>query len=77
MSIELDPHRDWVEITSWGDPEPRYILGRCNHIDLVPVEDVSGELVAWLCLTCDQQWIVGRHPDQLNHPDTYIAEWPD
>jgi hypothetical protein len=21
--------------------------------------------------------IVGHHPDRLNHPDTYIAEWPD
>lgn len=21
--------------------------------------------------------IVGHHPDPLNYPDTYVAEWPD
>jgi hypothetical protein len=53
--LELDPRWDWVEVTAWGDPEPVYVKGRCNHLEVEPVESVSGELVARLCLTCDAQ----------------------
>lgn len=53
---ELDPRWDWVEITTWGGVESRYVKGRCNHIDTVPVEStVTGERLATLCLMCDAQ----------------------
>ena len=51
----LDPRWEWHEVTMFGDRERRYIKGRCNHLETVPVEAVTGEVVAHLCLTCDAQ----------------------
>lgn len=52
----LDPRWDWIEITTIGTSVPVRIRGQCNHIELVPVKNiVTGELVAWLCGTCDEQ----------------------
>ena len=61
---ELDPRWEWYEVTKFGDAEPQYMKLRCNHLDVVPVEDVFGErVIAHLCLTCDAQlpeWFVTR-----------------
>lgn len=54
----LDPRWQWVQIQALCETEPRYIKGPCNHLETVPVEQparLGGEVVAWLCLTCDQQ----------------------
>lgn len=49
-----DPRREWYELRRWGDPQPILIKGRCNHLEVEPVE--SGDiLVARLCLTCGAQ----------------------
>jgi hypothetical protein len=53
---ELDPRWDWVEVPRFGDPGPAYIKGKCRHLELVPIESVTGEVVAKLCLTCDRQF---------------------
>lgn len=53
--LELDPRWDWHEVTQLGDRAPRYLRGRCRHLEAVPVEAVTGETVAQLCLTCDTQ----------------------
>jgi hypothetical protein len=51
---DLDPRWQWHDVTTLGDRDRRYVKGRCNHLDVVPVES-SGETVAHLCLTCDAQ----------------------
>lgn len=62
----LDDRWEWVEMTRLCDPEPRYVRGRCRHLDVVPVESVvTGELVAHLCLTCDAQLPAEWHPERL------------
>lgn len=50
----LDPRWQWIEERTFGDPEPTYVRGSCNHLDVVPVES-GGLVVAHLCLTCDAQ----------------------
>jgi hypothetical protein len=55
MTPQMDPRWDWIEVTAIGDPGPRYIRGPCRHTVLVPVESVSGQVVAQLCRTCDTQ----------------------
>jgi hypothetical protein len=32
-----------------------FIPGPCRHSRAVPVEAVTGEVLAWLCLCCDRQ----------------------
>ena len=63
MSVDLDPRWSWVEVTAYGDLAPNYIRAYCNHLELVPVHDVTGELVARLCRTCDTQLPPPRLPD--------------
>lgn len=55
--LELDPRWEWVCVPDLGGTE-FYVRGRCRHTEVIPVACVSGELVARLCLTCDQQWTV-------------------
>lgn len=51
----LDPRWEWVEAPrSLCSPAPTYVKGRCLHTEVVPVE-AGGEVVAHLCLTCDEQ----------------------
>lgn len=50
----LDPRWEWAEVRRMCDVEPTYIRGRCNHLEVIPVE-TGGEIVAHLCLTCDRQ----------------------
>jgi hypothetical protein len=50
----------WVEVTTLDDPEPVYMVARCKHTETVPVEScVTGEILALVCLICDQQIGVG------------------
>lgn len=51
----LDPRWQWINITTLSDATPQYVRGLCNHLETVPVESVTGETVAHLCLTCDTQ----------------------
>jgi hypothetical protein len=53
--IDLDPRWEWIEIATRGERDPVYIKGPCRHLEIVPVESVSGEVVARLCRTCDAQ----------------------
>jgi hypothetical protein len=54
--VELDPRWEWYDVTMVGDIERRYVKGRCNHLETVPVDlMVTGEPVARLCVTCDAQ----------------------
>ena len=53
--LELDPRWDWVDVRSFGDPGPVWVKIRCRHSEVVPVDSVTGEQVARLCLTCDAQ----------------------
>jgi hypothetical protein len=53
--VELDPRWQWIEAPrQLCELEPRMMKGRCNHLEVVPVES-GGETVAHLCLTCDSQ----------------------
>jgi hypothetical protein len=51
----------WIEVTAVDDPGPCYVRGACKHAAVVPVEDLAGQVVAWLCPTCDRQ--LSRPPD--------------
>jgi hypothetical protein len=59
---EFDPRWEWLDVTTYGDRERRYIKGRCNHLEAVPVISVTGEHVAHLCLVCDAQLPPGGQP---------------
>jgi hypothetical protein len=50
-----DPRWDWHEVTAIGDRDRRYVKGLCRHLETVPVESVTGTVVAHLCVTCDSQ----------------------
>lgn len=52
--LELDPRWEWVEIFSL-DGKVIYAKARCAHLELEPVHTVNGQMVARLCLTCDEQ----------------------
>jgi len=54
-AMDLDPRWDWIEVTTVGDRERRYVKGLCRHLETVPVASVTGEIVARLCVTCDSQ----------------------
>lgn len=50
-----DERWEWVEVRRPVDREPTYIKGRCNHLTPIPVESLTGEVVARLCPDCDAQ----------------------
>jgi hypothetical protein len=57
--IDLDPRWEWVDVSSLGErPGTTFVKASCNHLEVVPVQDVTGELVAQLCRTCDTSWPV-------------------
>ena len=56
--VDLDPRWSWVEVTALGDRTPQFVKTGCNHLDVIPVHDVTGDLVARLCRTCDEHWRV-------------------
>lgn len=53
---DLDPRWEWIEVRRFSEQDSSYVKGRCNHLDVVPVNSVvDSETVAHLCATCDQQ----------------------
>jgi hypothetical protein len=52
--LDLDPRWRWVELCADGQ-HVRWVRESCRHLEVVPVESVTGEVVAQLCQTCDQQ----------------------
>lgn len=57
-----DPRFEWVSITNFSDANPRWIKGRCNHLTPAPVDLRTGELVAWWCPDCGEQFEWDRWP---------------
>jgi len=53
--MELDPRWEWLRVERLGMPD-EWIKIRCLHAEVIPVESiVTGETLAHLCLTCDEQ----------------------
>ncbi len=82
--MDLDPRWEWCETMAFGRSEPRYIKVRCNHLDTVPVDLLTGEVVARLCLTCDASLppsaadvpLTHDHGPELNCQACYQSEPP-
>jgi len=53
----LDPRWDWIHVPEIGNPD-QWVKGQCKHLEIEPIRDVSGELVARWCRTCDKQWTI-------------------
>jgi hypothetical protein len=69
---------DWIEAPRrLCDPGPTYVRAACQHVaaDVVPVESVTGEVVAQLCTRCDMALHADWPPPDLpTHPDLDIIE---
>lgn len=78
-----DPRFEWVQIQTFSDPKPRWIKGPCNHLTPAPVDLRTGELVAWWCPDCGEQferdrWPVPEHlwvplPEVRRVPGTHLS----
>lgn len=56
-----DPRWEWIYVGTHDDPN-RWIKGRCNHLNTVPVMQsapLGGAVVAHLCADCDAQLPAG------------------
>jgi hypothetical protein len=53
--VERDPRWEWVLVRRFGMPD-EWIKARCLHTEIIPVESVTGDVVAQLCQTCDTQF---------------------
>lgn len=75
-----DDRSEWVDIRTISDTGPVWIKGRCNHRTPAPVDLRTGELVAWWCPDCGEQFPAGRWtcpPDLwLPLPDIIRPPWP-
>jgi hypothetical protein len=61
--MELDPRWEWVDVSTLGEgPGARFVKSRCNHLEMEPITDVTGERVAVLCRTCDVAWDLEGQP---------------
>lgn len=57
VSGASDDRYEWIDVSTLSGHE-EWIRGRCLHRDLQPVhEEITGDLVAWLCPDCDQQFV--------------------
>ena len=67
MSVELDPRWEWIYCPTLGGRSfgSDYVKGRCNHLEVVAVQNLDGDLVAQLCATCDTHWYAGRTLDEV------------
>lgn len=52
-ALEFDPHWEWAEISTHGSAASRYVRVSCRHLETVPVDLLTGEVVGRICLTCD------------------------
>ncbi len=57
-----DPRFDWVDAQTIADQGSVWIKGRCNHLTPAPVDLRTGELVAWWCPDCGEQFDRNRWP---------------
>jgi hypothetical protein len=66
-ALELDPRWEWIHCPPLGEPPSPsdYIKGQCNHLEVEPIRDLDGDLVAQLCTTCDQRWYAGKTLDEV------------
>lgn len=55
--VDLDPRWEWIHVPTYGDPD-LWVKGQCKHGEVIPIRDISGELVARWCRTCDKQWTI-------------------
>lgn len=54
--VQLDPRWEWAELhVPESAAAVAWIRVACRHLETVPVQLVTGEVVARLCLTCDGQ----------------------
>jgi hypothetical protein len=53
--VERDPRWEWIHVPTCGNPD-LWVRGQCNHLEVLPVESVTGDVVAQLCQTCDLQF---------------------
>lgn len=54
---DLDPRWDWVDVSTVEEGYgTTFVKGSCRHTEMVPVELLSGEVAAQLCVTCDRQF---------------------
>lgn len=60
--MELDPRFEWVVVKSF-DGHEEYLKVGCHHLNVVTVESVTGEVVAQLCIDCDEQLPAPRVAD--------------
>jgi len=52
-SDDLDPRWRWVEVPDYPGQDPIPVVrGACKHLEWTSVEDLHGELIIELCLTC-------------------------
>lgn len=56
-----DPRFDWVEISTMSG-DRTWIKGKCHHLTPAPVDLRTGELVAWWCPDCGDQFDRDRWP---------------
>jgi len=58
---ETDDEYEWTEVST-ADGRVVHRFGRCLHARLEPVTLTDGEVVAQLCLGCDEQLPAGWKP---------------
>ena len=56
-----DPRFEWVEISTFSGHR-QWTKGRCNHLTPAPVDLRTGQLVAWWCPDCGDQFEWDRWP---------------
>ena len=64
-AVRLDPRWEWTLIQGLGVPDV-WVKARCLHTEVIPVESVTGDVVAQLCLTCDTPFPAPRERGALD-----------
>lgn len=73
-----DDRFDWVELRTFGEARSTWVKGACYHRTPAPVDLRTGQLVAWWCGDCGQQfeWDRWPVPDHLWVPLPEITRPP-
>jgi hypothetical protein len=78
-----DNRSEWIDTRTVSDIGPVWTRGRCYHNGRMPVDSYpSGELVAWWCADCGEQFDADRWPvpDGMHIPtalpDIIRPPWP-
>lgn len=70
-----DPRWEWLDVTTIDGKGPAWIRGRCRHTEVVDVSScVTGEILARLCTTCDEQL---PPPGAPVDPEAFIRQFYD